>query len=173
MASFNVNMIPKLKIFILNNDLSLKQHYEEQIKKHNEKILNSKYPDSGFDILQPKKHYLGVDIQKYSNKLKLGIAAAAFSSDFRFPLSYYLYVRSSTGKTPMRLSNQVGIIDSGYRGELMALVDINDNFVINENDKFFQICMGDLQPFVVELVNNLEDLGLTERGGGGFGSTSS
>jgi dUTP pyrophosphatase len=165
-------MVPKLKIFILNNDLALKEEYQKQIKIHNDKITNTKYPDSGFDILQPKQHYLGVDIQKYSNKLKLGIVAAAFSSDFRFPLPYYLYVRSSTGKTPMRLSNQVGIIDTGYRGELMAMVDLHDNFVINENDKFFQICMGDLQPFLVELVDNLEDLGITERGSGGFGSTN-
>ena len=108
----------------------------EQIKIHNDKITNTKYPDSGFDILQPKQHYLGVDIQKYSNKLKLGIVAAAFSSDFRFPLPYYLYVRSSTGKTPMRLSNQVGIIDTGYRGELMAMVDLHDNF-----GHFFLLCV--------------------------------
>jgi dUTPase len=31
--------------------------------------------------------------------------------------------------------------------------------------------MGDLSPFYVEMVDKLEDLGITERGAGGFGST--
>jgi dUTP pyrophosphatase len=74
----------------------------------------------------------------------------------------------------MRLCNSVGIIDSGYRGELIAMVDYvgkGDDCIIDVRDRYFQICMGDLSPFYVEMVDKLEDLGITERGAGGFGST--
>ena len=45
--------------------------------------------------------------------------------------SYYLYARSSIStKTPLVLANSVGIIDAGYRGNLMAAV----KYVPNNND---------------------------------------
>lgn len=94
---------------------------------------------------------------------------------------YYLYPRSSIVKTSMRLANSVGIIDSGYRGEIMAVVDKNDSVndwktVLKRDckqyDRLFQICAGDLQPFRVEIVESECELsGVTERGDGGFGST--
>jgi dUTPase len=94
---------------------------------------------------------------------------------------YYLYPRSSIVKTSLRLANSVGIIDSGYRGELIAVVDKHDSSndwktVLKRDckqyDRLFQICSGDLSPFLVEIVENENDLGLiTERGCGGFGST--
>ena len=39
------------------------------------------------------------------------------------PCSFLLLPRSSISKTPLRLSNSVGLIDAGYRGELQAPVD--------------------------------------------------
>jgi dUTP pyrophosphatase len=78
----------------------------------------------------------------------------------------------------MRLANSVGIIDSGYRGELMAKVDLLSQ--TNEYDdesllelygykRHFQLCSHNLLPFKsVELVESLDD---TTRGTGGFGST--
>ena len=35
-------------------------------------------------------------------------------------IGYYLYPRSSISKTPLILANSVGIIDSGYRGNIKA-----------------------------------------------------
>jgi dUTPase len=94
---------------------------------------------------------------------------------------YYLYPRSSIVKTSLRLANSVGIIDSGYRGELIAVVDKHDSLndwktVLKRDckqyDRLFQVCSGDLSPFFVEIVENESELGLvTERGCGGFGST--
>ena len=101
------------------------------------------------------------------------------------PSGYYMYPRSSISKTPLRLANSVGIIDSGYRGELMAKVDnINgcscdcscDNeagdsvdYVVGQHSRLFQVCAPDLSPFAsVEIVESLDD---TSRGAGGFGST--
>jgi dUTP pyrophosphatase len=97
------------------------------------------------------------------------------------PTGYYLYPRSSIVKTPFRLANSVGIIDSGYRGEIMAVVDninssSNDVSVcleryMPEMSRMFQICSPTLEPFMVRIVDSEEDLGSTERGSGGFGST--
>jgi len=75
----------------------------------------------------------------------------------------------------MRLSNSVGIIDRGYRGEVTAMVDVishnNIPFQINALDRYFQICHPSLNPFRVEIVNSIDELGTTNRGSGGFGST--
>ena len=53
-------------------------------------------------------------------------------------VGYYLYSRSSTGsKTPLRLSNSVGIIDSGYRGNIKACFDnINNSDFEPESNEF-------------------------------------
>jgi dUTP pyrophosphatase len=85
---------------------------------------------------------------------------------------YYLYPRSSISKTPLRLANSVGIIDAGYRGNIMAKVDnISDEpYIIKKGDRLFQICMPDLRPFNVVLGNVAVD---TARGAGGYGSTGS
>ena len=102
------------------------------------------------------------------------------------PLGYYLYSRSSISKTPLRLANNVGIIDSGYEVNLIGVFDnlyynLSDekydifeprNFIINPYDRLAQICAGDLRPFSVELVNHPDELGITERMDGGFGSTN-
>ena len=88
---------------------------------------------------------------------------------------FYLYPRSSISKTNLRLANSVGIIDSGYRGHLLAIFDIRRNdyvsITIEKHSRLLQICSGDLQPFIVILVDDRILLGETTRGSGGFGST--
>ena len=83
---------------------------------------------------------------------------------------YYLYPRSSISKTPLRLANSVGIIDAGYRGNLMAVVDniSIQAYNIQKKDRLFQICAGNLEPIEFQLANDLSN---TQRGFGGFGST--
>lgn len=97
--------------------------------------------------------------------------------DYKY-VSYYLYSRSSTPiKTPLRLANSVGIIDSGYRGNIKAIFDnINSEFSsfdINKNTRYVQICGPNIEyPMKVYIVNHLNELGNnTSRGTGGFGST--
>ena len=90
-----------------------------------------------------------------------------------------MYPRSSTGtKTPLRLSNSVGIIDSGYRGNIIAAFDNRDTmsnssgFKVERGSRVGQICPPELSyPVLVEIVQNESDLGTTNRGEGGFGST--
>jgi len=99
---------------------------------------------------------------------------------------FYLYPRSSISKTRMRMANSVGIIDAGYRGDLIAAVDTIGVFgstdiwhiwketfsPIKKYDRYFQVCAPDLSPFIVHIVPTEAGLGTpTNRGHGGFGST--
>ena len=82
-----------------------------------------------------------------------------------------LLPRSSISKTPLRLSNSVGLIDSGYRGVIQAPVDniSDEDYVIEEGTRLFQIVNSPLETFKdIEIVDTLGD---TDRGEGGFGST--
>lgn len=79
--------------------------------------------------------------------------------------------RSSMGaKTPLRLSNSVGLIDSGYRGELGVLYDnISDvPYEIKAGDRIAQLLVMPSYRFQAKVVESLED---SDRGEGGFGST--
>ena len=91
------------------------------------------------------------------------------------PCGFYLYPRSSTGsKTPLRLANSVGVIDSGYRGNCIAVFDNNtdDSYNITRGDRLVQICAGNLlHPIYPIIVDTPEELGSSSRGSGGFGST--
>jgi dUTP pyrophosphatase len=90
----------------------------------------------------------------------------------QFPGGYYLYPRSSISKTPLRLANSVGIIDNGYRGSIMAKVDNRgtEPYTVRRGERLFQICHPSLLPLTVQLVESV-DMD-TERGAGGFGSTT-
>ena len=83
---------------------------------------------------------------------------------------YLVMSRSSIGKTPLRLANAVGLIDAGYRGEIMAVVDNikTEDYTVEPGQRLFQLVAMDGSPIHFELVEELSD---TTRGGGGFGST--
>lgn len=94
------------------------------------------------------------------------------------PCGYYMYPRSSLSKTPLRLANSVGIIDSGYRGHLIGMFDSirekEEEYEVPEYTRLLQVCAPNLMPILVNIVDSEEQLGeKTKRGGGGFGSTSS
>lgn len=112
------------------------------------------------------------------------------------PEPYFLFPRSSIYKKAFRLANSAGIIDTGYRGLLGAVIDCHkthlaekyetyDSCDIQKNsvdllerieatnsvvplERYFQICKPNLGKFMVVLVDELPS---TERGEGGFGST--
>ena len=83
---------------------------------------------------------------------------------------YLVMPRSSIAKTPLRLSNSIGLIDGGYRGEIMAAVDNikNEDYTVEPGQRLFQLVAMDGSPIHFELVDELSD---TSRGSGGFGST--
>ena len=82
-----------------------------------------------------------------------------------------VFPRSSIRNTELQLSNSVGVIDSGYRGELQATFNKTRGFGsidYNIGDKIAQIIIIPYPPIEFEEV---EELNNTERGEGGFGST--
>ena len=69
------------------------------------------------------------------------------------------------------LVNSVGIIDSGYRGNLMAsFYNTKDTeVIIKKGDRIVQICMPSLEKnYIIDIQNALDS---TARGEGGLGST--
>ena len=127
--------------------------------------------DSGLDLFFPKDVSL-----KYGDcgiLVDLGIQCEAFSgSDSQKNSSYYLYPRSSISKTPIRMSNSVGIIDSGYRGNLIVALDHIDpnirEYTIQKGTRLFQICSPTLEPIRMQVTDRLSE---SDRGNRGIGST--
>ena len=83
---------------------------------------------------------------------------------------YLIMPRSSIAKTPLRLSNSIGLIDSGYRGEIMAAVDNikTEDYTVEPGQRLFQLVAMDGASIHFELVDELSE---TTRGSGGVGST--
>ena len=126
--------------------------------------------DSGLDLFTYERIIIPANARSF--QIDLGISCEAFMDETKkHNISYYLYPRSSMGsKTPLRLSNSVGIIDSGYRGNIIGIVDniSNEEFIIEQNTRIFQLCSPSLSPISFEVVNSLSS---TSRGTGGLGST--
>ena len=82
-----------------------------------------------------------------------------------------VFPRSSIHKTPMRLTNAVGVIDSGYRGEISAVFDVvecGDADLYLVGTRAAQII---IVPYPHVEFEEAEELSSTERGTGGFGSS--
>ena len=100
-----------------------------------------------------------------SMRIHLGISCENLDG-----ISYFLMPRSSISKTPLRLANAVGLIDAGYRGEIMAAVDnIKDiPYKVEIGQRLFQIVAMDGSSIRFDISDSLSD---SSRGTGGFGST--
>lgn len=93
---------------------------------------------------------------------------------FEIPEGYALMVYSRSGhgfKFDTRLSNCVGVIDSDYRGELFIKLRCDNedgHMVVHHGDRIAQAML--IPAPQVPLVQ-VDELNVTERGTGGFGST--
>ena len=97
---------------------------------------------------------------------------------FALPEDYEMEIRprSSMTKTIATMQNAPGTLDQGYRGELLlvhrdiiAPLQANNEFKIG--DRCAQILVRRRERIIWDEVNTQEELGDTERGEGGFGST--
>ena len=81
-----------------------------------------------------------------------------------------VFPRSGLGSRGITLRNAVGVIDSGYRGEVMAALwnTTGDDFKCEKGDR---ICQMVVMPYVPCQVVSVEELSDTERGSDGHGST--
>lgn len=120
--------------------------------------------DTGADLYAAET--IVIPAHSIGNKVKSGVRIA-------LPENWTAYIvpRSSIGaKTPLRLSNSVGVIDSDYRGELGILYDnISDSdYTINAGDRIAQLIVMPAYHFKPQVVDILP---ATERNEGGFGSS--
>ena len=120
----------------------------------------------------------------------LDLTATAFEHDefgniiyhtglaFEIPEGYVglIYPRSSLSKYRLALTNCVGVIDSGYRGEVILKFNmINNNPFCKTPKEVYEV--GDrigqmiITPYPKVTLVEVEELSDTERGDGGFGST--
>merc|ERR1712032_1524629 len=121
--------------------------------------------DSGLDLFCVKDEIIPGGETRF---VKLGIAASAWEKGLN--VSWLLMPRSSISKTPLRLCNSVGLVDAGYRGEVMAAFDnvTSSDFDVKRGDRLVQAVGFSGRPLSCMTVNDLDS---TSRGEGGFGST--
>ena len=185
------NIIIDSYLNVLNNI------YKSDMRKKNNQRVDYDYDsgydmenycfDAGFDLICPEDIDCGdtnCGLNLYTLDHKINCCMKLYdgksnSSNEKF-VSYYLYSRSSTpSKTYLRLSNSVGIIDSGYRGNIKAMFDYHNNnydfinYVMKSGVRYVQLCPPNIEyPMKVFIVDSFDDLGKsTLRGSGGFGST--
>ena len=119
--------------------------------------------DSGFDILARKT----VKFNKFQTRL---VPTGIY---LEIPKGYECQIRPRSGvslKTPFRIANAPGTIDSNYRGEVGIIVQnvSNKQLVVKEGTK---IAQGVIVPVMQAKFYIVEDLENSNRGADGFGST--
>ena len=149
-------------LYIKTNNPSLKELYSSRCNF---------VDDSGVDLFCPIYYVIAKD---ETVKIDFQIQCEMKLNGKNIP--FYLVPRSSISKTPLRMSNSIGIIDKNYRGNICAFVDytscgvnkVTDAYILSKETRLFQIITPDLSPIKVVLVDELSE---TERGDKGFGST--
>lgn len=129
--------------------------------------------DSGIDL------YANEDMIIHGNgeigTIRMGICMEAIRRVDQTNISYLLMPRSSIYKKKLVMANSIGLIDAGYRGEIVAKVYnfTNQNIRIDRGERLFQLVMFE-SPHVSKITMvHKEDLSTTHRGEGGHGSTGS
>ena len=82
-----------------------------------------------------------------------------------------IFPRSSIRNYDLVLSNSVGVIDSGYRGEVLVTFNKTDVHVTQSYKVGEKVAQMVIIPYPTITLVETEDLSSTERGTGGFGST--
>ena len=132
-----------------------------KIKKLHTDAIIPKYAhegDAGMDVFAISRKEAGKFIE-YGT----GLA-------FELPLGYVMLVfaRSSVTNKDLMLKNSVGVLDSGYRGELVMRFNKIGDEEYKVGDKIGQIIVLPLPTVEFE---ETEELSESSRGTGGFGST--
>ena len=101
-------------------------------------------------------------------KLRTGLHVA-------IPVGYegQVRARSSLGSKGLILPHSIGTIDADYRGELFVLmtwIGEGDSYTVKAGERIAQLLISPI-PEVAFTEVTFEQLGETERGEGGFGST--
>ena len=139
-----------------------------KIKKLHPNAVKPKYAkesDAGIDLVATEI------ISKTENQITYGTGLAMEIPNGMVGL---IFPRSSIRNTNLQLSNSVGVIDAGYRGELQATFNITNPDVVEgfgiymPGDRIAQII---IVPHPIVQFVEVDELSESKRGDGGFGST--
>lgn len=122
----------------------------------------SKPGDAGLDLTATSKFYDDFDNVCYGTGLAIEIPEGHVG---------LLFPRSSISKTDLTLRNSVGIIDSGYRGEITFKFNnilMSSCEPYNVKERIGQLI---IMPYPTIKFEEVKELSTTERGEGGYGST--
>ena len=136
-----------------------------KIKKLHPNAVKPKYAkesDAGMDLVATEI------ISNTTFQVTYGIGLAIEIPDGMVGL---IFPRSSIRNTELILSNSVGVIDAGYRGELQATFNKLSGFesvAYKVGDRIAQII---IVPHPIIQIVEVDELSESSRGIGGFGST--
>ena len=139
-----------------------------QIKKLSKEVLTPKYEtpgSSGMDIAA----YIEQDVVIDSGDKALIPTGFSLS----IPQDHEIQIRPRSGlaaKKSITVLNTPGTIDADYRGEIkVILINLSkDKFIVKKGDRIAQMVVC---PVVKVQLEDVQELSLTNRGVGGFGST--
>ena len=138
------------------------------VKKLDPKVQLPSYKtkgSSGMDLMAFIKDPITI-LPNTSNIVPTGISVAIEDN-------FEIQIRPRSGlaaKSNITVLNTPGTIDSDYRGEIKVILFTHSNkeFVVNNNDRVAQMV---LSPVIKVNFEEVEELPITIRGSGGFGST--
>ena len=145
----------------------MSEKIEIKIKKiHPDAVMPkfARFGDAGADLTATSRYF-----EEETGSLVYGTGLA-----FEIPYGYVglLFPRSSISKTRFSLSNSVGVLDCGFRGEVIfkfnQVIGKLENPIYEVGERIGQIVIQKLSE--VEFVE-VEELSESERGTGGYGST--
>ena len=145
---------------------------EVKIKRLNDNAVIPKYAhatDAGMDLVATS--------YEYKEDIRCHVYGTGISVEIPEGYVGYIFPRSSNRKTESYLTNHVGVIDSGYRGEIMASFKTRD-FKEGEIQQLYKPYeVGDriaqiiIMPYPKIKFVEVEELSDSDRGDGGHGST--
>lgn len=159
--------------------LLIKTENPALVKYYSEIEARGPTADSGIDLVVPEDISESAIDDVRTLRVDHQISCEMIHLSDNSPCGFFLAARSSLSKTPYMLANGIGIIDSGYRGPIVAALRQTfqynpesfyprPDFRISKGMKLVQICAPTLEPIEVKVVSSLSE---TTRGDRGFGST--
>jgi dUTP pyrophosphatase len=181
LEDFNPNFMEELNgvLNLINEDM-VKQTMEEQQSQYTPNmdtgiiVKVKKLDESAIIPSYSKTGDAGMDLTITSIKENTSLSVSyGFGIAMEIPVGYVglVFPRSSIRSQDLILSNCVGVIDSGYRGEIQATFKKTqglDSIKYSVGDRGAQILILPHPKIYMTQVPELSD---SERGAGGFGST--
>jgi len=149
----------------MNYTLNILPTTNEAAEYYKTKDLSTE--NAGFDLFVPEE----VVFAPGERKLVSMRVKASMTDVLESTYHYWMPPRSSISKTGLLMLNSIGVIDKGYRGELMAFLwnTTDAPVTVKKGERLVQIVSLDMSP--IHKVVIVDSFHSTARGDGGFGST--